>query len=135
MTQGKQGYRVPDRTNILEGFTGDFEGLEVTCDRNSTVDLYLELSDALEDDRITETFELFGEKILLSWNLEDSEGRPVPATGAALRDQPVDLAILIVRTWLTERTAVSAPLERPSTNGLTEVEPPLDLGSMSTPNS
>ena len=129
------GYRVPDRTNILEGFTGDFEGLEVTCNQNSTVDLYLELSGALEDDRITDAFDIFGDHILASWNLEDADGTPVPATGAALRLQPVDLAILIVRTWLTERTAVPAPLERPSTNGVKpEIESPLDLGSMSTPS-
>ncbi len=129
-------YELPDRTYILEGFTDEFTGLEVKCDRNATVALYLQLSAALEEDRIADAFQLFGDEILMGWNLTKG-GAAVEATGTALQAQPIDLAILIVRTWLTGRTAVSVPLKQPSTNGASSngaTAPPMDLGSMSTPN-
>ena len=127
------GYKLPDRTVVLEGFTGDFEGLEVTCTRNAPMSTYLELDALWQSDKRDEALQLFGDAILDSWNLETDEG-PVSADGSCLKEQPPDFAAVIIEAWLRGVTDVPAPLEQPSTNGTVEAESPLDLGSMSKPN-
>ena len=127
------GYKLPSRPVTLEGFTGDFEGLEVTCTRNAPMSTYLELDALWSDGKRAEAIQLFGEAIVEGWNLETDEG-PVEANGTMLKEQPPDLVATIIEAWLGGVTDVPAPLEQPSTNGTVEVESPLDLGSMSKPN-
>ncbi len=127
------GYKIPDRTVVLEGFTDDFEGLEVTCTRNAPMSTYLELDALWQADKRGEALQLFGDVILDGWNLETDAG-PVAANGTTLKEQPPDFAAIIIEAWLRGVTDVPAPLEQPSTNGTAEKEAPLDLGSMSTPN-
>jgi hypothetical protein len=54
---------------------------------------------------------------LVSWNLEDEGGRPVPTTLEAVMDQDRELMIAVLNAWLDGLTAVSAPLEASSTGG------------------
>ncbi len=128
------GYRLPDRTIVLEGFEGDFEGLEVTCTRNTPMTVYMALDGLWTGGDRPEAYLLFGDEIIECWNYEDAEGTPIEATGVALQALPPDMSALIVSAWIREVTDVPAPLELPSTNGVVEMAPPMDLGSMSTPN-
>ncbi len=128
------GYKLPDRTVVLEGFEGDFEGLEVVCTRNAPMSTYLELDTAWSEERRADAFKLFGDEIITGWNYEDREGNPVDPTGAELQRLPPDMAAVIVGAWMKGVTEVPAPLEQLSTNGVRETAPPIDLGNMSTQN-
>lgn len=61
-------------------------------------------------------FELFASK-LISWNLEDEDGTPIPATVDGLNDQDMDFALDLVLAWVSAVIGVSAPLGQPSTDG------------------
>jgi hypothetical protein len=50
---------------------------------------------------VRELMVVFGEDVLIDWNLEDHTGK-VPATGEAFADRlDQDSQLTIVRTWLT----------------------------------
>ncbi len=131
------GYKLPDRTITLH-FSGDFDGLEVMCTRNVPLGVFMQLEAAIQDDKMDEALQLFGDRILVAWNMEGDNGEPVAVGGSALIALPVDLAAKIIMEWQKEIRAVPAPLEQPSMNGATQPRPeremPMDLGSMSTPN-
>ena len=112
-------------------------GLEVSCTRNVSVDVYLELERASNESRLSDMYQKFGDEFLVRWNYVDKDGHALEPTGESFRSIPADIANLIVTTWLVAVAGPSAPLERPSSNGATQsqvVESPLDLGTMSTPN-
>lgn len=128
------GWQLPDRTIVLE-FTGDLEGLEVTCTKNAELQVYLTLETLWRTDKVEEMYRLFGDAVLLSWNYQDAKGEPVEPSGDSMCALPPDLSGSISRNWLKAMVEVPAPLEQPSTAGTKPiVEAPIDLGSMSTPN-
>lgn len=61
-------------------------------------------------------FEAFAE-VLMSWNLEEPEGVPVPATVDGLRAQDLPFAMAIIVAWMTAVAGVSVPLGLPSSGG------------------
>lgn len=128
-------WQLPERIIVLE-FTGDFEGLEVTCTKNAQLQTYLTLETLFNTDKVDEMYQLFGDDILVRWNYHDANGKPIDPTGASVLAMPPDLSATITRNWLRAMVEVPVPLEQPSTNGVREpVETsPMDLGSMSTPN-
>jgi len=56
--------------------------------------------------------------LLHSWNVEDGQGRPVPATIDGIRSIEISFAYKIMRAWTDALTGVPGPLDRPSTDGL-----------------
>lgn len=62
---------------------------------------------------------LFGEfaEVLVSWNLEDQDGEPVPTTLEGLLAQDFDLVIALIDGWMEAVAGVPAPLEQPSSSG------------------
>lgn len=54
---------------------------------------------------------------LVSWNVEDRAGEPVPCDLSGLRRQPLDMVIQIVSAWVSAVADVPAPLVKASTNG------------------
>ena len=131
------GFKIPERTITLNGFLDPFEGLEVVCTRNVSLDKYLALESAHHEGLLAKMYQSFGDDFIVGWNLEDDDG-PIEPTGATMTALPADVCQLIVSTWLQEVAGVPSPLGQPSTNGITQprevAPPPLDLGSMSTPN-
>jgi hypothetical protein len=117
---------------LLEFAEAEFDGLEVRM-RPSTVGELLEMS---EFDRSNKTelkamFERFAEA-LLSWNLEDDNGVPVPATVDGIKSQDVDLILAIIAAWQSARTGdVSAPKEPPSSVGLPSLVESLPMEPLS----
>jgi hypothetical protein len=70
--------------------------------------------------------------VLLSWNLDDPGGEPVPPTAEAMlayRDQRVIMTILT--EWRQAAIGVSGPLERPSPNGSGILEDSLPMEALS----
>lgn len=115
----------------------EFDGLEVTT-KPVPLGVYLRMK-ALILAEITEEVieELFGEfaKILDSWNYEDDDGHPVPATYEGLRSLDIEFAKAIVRAWNAAMTAVAevddAPLPEASDDGAESVEASIPMVSPS----
>jgi hypothetical protein len=57
---------------------------------------------------------LFGQNVLMDWNLEDDDGQPIPADGDGMLAIPLELTNLIVQHWVEAVSGVPAPLEAPS---------------------
>lgn len=58
-------------------------------------------------------------KALISWNLEDEDDEPVPATLQGVRDQELDFLLPIVTAWMDAVAGVSADLGKASPSGET----------------
>lgn len=97
----------------------EFEGLEVRI-RPMTLAQLLDVgrldkgngTNAESIDRYTP----FIADALLSWNVEEDDGTPVPATVDGLRSLDLDTLLALVRAWTDATVGVAPPLE-PSSNG------------------
>jgi hypothetical protein len=54
---------------------------------------------------------------LESWNREDEDGEPVPATLEGLLTEEDDFLGEVIDAWITTLSGVDAPLEKPSGDG------------------
>lgn len=90
---------------------------------------------AADTARVFELFELFAEH-LVSWNLEDEKGEPVPATEGGVKAQDLDFGLMLMFAWLDAVTAVEPPLPAPSSSGAPypAVSIPMETLSTSRPN-
>ncbi len=66
--------------------------------------------------QIDRLFALFAAR-LVSWNVTDDDGRPVPATHDGVMGQDFDQVLRIVMEWIQAVAGVAAPLARRSTPG------------------
>lgn len=119
---------VLSRTLKLVFEDEDLEGLEVRC-RALSVEQLLQVTDlaalaeadtsAMTDEdkaRIDTLFGLFAER-LVSWNVTDDDGLPVPATLAGVRSQDFAQVIRIIMAWMTAASGVGEGLGKASTGG------------------
>jgi hypothetical protein len=106
-----------------EGFEIRMKGLKVGRIRRliKAVD-----SEDKSTDSINEILSLF-EEGLVSWNLEDETGVPVPTTREGIEEQDVDFVMDIVSTWLDGMTGTGADLGKGSSSGETS---PVELPTM-----
>lgn len=102
------GYRRKTETLVLK-YTGELQGLEVEARHTSpeatrsilaTAQAAGDGSDLLAQAKaILDLCDAFG-GLLVSWNLEDDRGQPVPCTAQALARQDVSFVLAIVYGWL-----------------------------------
>jgi hypothetical protein len=104
-----QAFRIPKRTARLQ-FSDDYEGAEVVVRLDVPVGTFLSIQDLISAERQLEVFHLFGESILIEWNLQDDEGKSHPCTGKGMNQLPIDLANLILQQWVEVTTQPSDPL-------------------------
>jgi hypothetical protein len=100
----------------------ELNGLEVRA-RSASIGTFrrvtsLSDSDDATMDSVLEMEQIFA-KYLVSWNLEDSDDNPVPATFEGLDDQDPDLVTTIIGAWITALTQVldASPLDGSSDSG------------------
>lgn len=105
------GYKPKFKVHNLT-FGPEFEGLEVQA-RGVSVGEFLEISAGVTLDR---AYELFAEN-LVSWNLEDDDGTPIPAVRDEVLKLDRQLIDRIVDVWIGAIQKVSAPLEPSSPAG------------------
>lgn len=77
-------------------------------------------------------FEVLG-KSLVSWNLEDELGGPVPADFDGICTQEPDFVFAIVNAWIEAISEVAPPLPGGSPSGAAAREASLGLASSSLP--
>lgn len=96
----------------------DLEGLEVTL-RRLPLGPYLELTGLGGESERNSVSEMIREfsKALISWNLEDETGEPVPATPEAVFAEDHEMMLAIANAWMDHMGGVAAPLEQSSDAG------------------
>jgi hypothetical protein len=110
------GYkRNPKIYQLTFDETTDYPGLEVQV-RTLTMGQLLSVWTAEGGAGSARTFELFMDR-LVSWNLEDEQGLPVPITREAVEAEDDDLVNAIIKRWTDAVLGVPAPLDAGSNSG------------------
>lgn len=113
------GYkRNPKIYKLVFDETTDYPGLEVQV-KTITMGQLIAMRTGKQDDDKDGTqvsVELLADRIV-SWNLEDENGAPVPATLEAIYEEDDDLILGIINRWTDAVSAVRAPLQQSSPSG------------------
>jgi hypothetical protein len=103
--------------NLVFDETTDWPGLEVQV-RTLSMGQLVSVWSGEGGGTSVRTFELFMDR-LVGWNLEDEDGRPVPATREAVEAEDDDMVNAIVKKWTDAVLGVPAPLGVNSSSGET----------------
>lgn len=133
------GYRRKPKTYTLR-WADDHElaGLEVVM-RGLTIEKLIDFqakADRVSEDKSQEGMEpMFRSfaKSLISWNLEDEDGQPVPATYKGVVVQDVEFVLDVVMSWVDSVASVrgDSPLPETSGSGLAALEASLTMEPLS----
>jgi hypothetical protein len=135
------GYRPPSQKFKIEYAPGhDLHGLELTVKQgNMGIAMRVAKLSKLRSDKnmspeniamIDEAFDAFA-SILVSWNVEDDDGNPVPATKDGLYSLDFEFLATVMTAWSEKVAGVSAPLPKPSDNGKTLAEGLIPMETLS----
>jgi hypothetical protein len=86
-------------------------------------------SQSESDESLDEMFALLLEG-LVSWNLEDENGVPVPATAESLDEMELPFVMTILEAWLTQMTGPDEGLGKGSGSGATFPGRPLTMEAL-----
>jgi hypothetical protein len=125
----------PKRTIYNLNFKGtEYEGLEVRVKSLSNGELMKLMSlavklteqenkdlDITDVTSVTDLFVGFA-KGLVSWNVEDDDDRPVPATLEGVNSQEFGFIMMLVMNWVQAIGGVSDDLGKDSSSGLPSLE-------------
>ena len=113
-TKPKKGFRIPERTARVAFEGTDYDGAEIKLKLSVSFAQFIALRESAQGEDQEGMARLFGETVLMEWNLEDADGQPLPADGDGMMAVPMDLTNLVVQHWVEAVAAVPAPLEPPS---------------------
>jgi hypothetical protein len=124
------GYIVPRRTAVVTFSGTDWDGAEVRCRMDVSLDILLWFQrqgkhENWGDSDVQEgVIKKFADDILLGWNLTEEDGSPIPCSSAGLSKQvPIGLTLVLFQKWLEECVTIPAPLVEPSPAGEPSAEP------------
>lgn len=134
------GFKVKRKVFRLKFKDSELDGLEVLA-RSLNTGQFLEMESAkierAEGGKVAEgatqrMLELLA-GALESWNAEDEDGVPIPATMDGIRSQDLDFSMTIINAWTDAIAGVSAPLPETSSGGQPSLEAsiPMDVPSPS----
>ncbi len=113
----------PEPTQYHLKFENDLKGLEVTMRSVSVRDfsemLRMAVSSVANEEVVKSNermLDLFA-KALVDWNLEDKDGKPIPATRKGADTQEMRLITQIINAWQNALVTLPAPLDGQSNNG------------------
>lgn len=115
-----------------------YAGVEITAEELSISDLwrFMELekvangrSDEAQAARLEVMQMLVG--ALLSWNVDDKQGNPVPLTVEGLTGRGRHFNAQLMDAWTDALVGISAPLPQTSTDGLPSVEASIPMETSS----
>lgn len=112
------GFKKPVKIYVLSFDEEEYEGLEIKV-RGMSMKEMLDISrlEGKEDrESIVLMMRLFAEKIV-SWNMEEEDGTPVPHTAATLMDLDPEFVGACIGSYMGAVKGVSDPLEKPSDSG------------------
>lgn len=123
----------------------EYEGLEVMA-RSVSIDEYLKITRLADEmttrpgeEQVKEMFAWFAKR-LVSWNLEDEDGTPVPATLHGLLGEELPFATAIVMAWVNKVVRVDPTSPPGSSPGASPPDPleasiPMEPVTESPPSS
>ena len=112
--KAKKGFRLPERTARITFEGTDYDGAEIRVRLSVSFAQFIALRESAQGEDQLGMARLFGETVLMDWNLEDADGAPLLADGDGMMMIPLDLANLVVQHWVEEVAGVPAPLSEPS---------------------
>lgn len=120
----RAGYRRKAKEFRLHFEGTSLEGLEVHM-HSVPVGTVLQIAElaGLADEFTPEGIQTLGmlfqilADALIGWNLEESDGTPVPASIDGVHTLDLDEALLLIQHWIQAVAGVARPLEQPSTGG------------------
>ncbi|MEU3161779.1 hypothetical protein ABZ753_30905 [Streptomyces griseoincarnatus] len=124
------GYRPKRRVFQLD-FTGtDYEGLEASM-RAPTVGEELEFTKLRNKEDSGQELFTFLTRLLVSWNVEDDNGQPVPCTFEGVCSQDGAMVLAILDAGQTAASGVPAPLPQSSPDGEPSPEASIPMAPLS----
>jgi len=112
----RKGFRLPERTALINFQGTDYDGAEIQIRLSVTFAQFIELRESAQGEDQEGMARLFGQNVLMDWNLEDDDGQPIPADGDGMLAIPLELTNLIVQHWVEAVSGVPAPLEPQSSD-------------------
>ena len=110
----KKGFRLPERTARITFEGTDYDGAEIRVRLSVTFAQFIALRESAQGEDQEGMARLFGETVLMDWNLEDAGGNLIPADGDGMLAIPLELTNLVVQHWVEEVAGVPSPLSEPS---------------------
>ena len=110
----RKGFRVPEKTARITFAGTDYDGAEIRVLLSVTFGQFIALRESAQSEDQERMARLFGDDVLMSWNLEDADGQPIPANGDGMLAIPLELTNLVVQHWVEEIAGVPGPLSEPS---------------------
>jgi len=99
----KKGFRVARREAYLTfPDTSEYFGAEIYAKLDVNVAMFLEfqgINDGASADELRSAFVLFGDSVVIEWNLEDDDGEPLPPTGAGFMTLPPAFCTAVIGAW------------------------------------
>ena len=110
----RRGFRLPEKTARITFEGTDYDGAEIRVLLSVTFGKFIALRESAQGEDQELMARLFGENVLMDWNLEDDAGQPIPANGEGMLEIPLSLAMLVVQHWVEAVSGVSSPLPEES---------------------
>ena len=106
----RKGFRIPEKTALITFEDTDYDGAEIQLRLSVSFAQFIALREAAQGEDQEGMARLFGENVLMEWNLEDDAGQPIPANGDGMLAIPLELTNLVVQHWVEAVSGVPAPL-------------------------
>ena len=110
----RKGFRIPEKTALITFEDTDYDGAEIQLRLSVSFAQFIALREAAQGEDQEGMARLFGENVLMEWNLEDGAGQPIPADGDGMLAIPLELTNLVVQHWVEAVAGVPAPLAETS---------------------
>ena len=107
----RKGFRLPEKTAHVTFEGTDYDGAEIQLRLSVSFAQFIALRESAQGEDQEGMARLFGQNVLMDWNLEDDDGEPIPADGDGMLAIPLELTNLIVQHWVEAVSGVPAPLE------------------------
>jgi hypothetical protein len=112
--KARKGFRLPERTARINFAGTDYDGAEIQVRLSVSFAQFIELRESAQGEDQEGMARLFGENVLMDWNLEGADGEPIPADGDGMLAIPLELTNLVVQHWVEEVARVPSPLSETS---------------------
>jgi hypothetical protein len=120
-TNGRFRLPMGDATARLIFDDSLFEGAEVVVKTNLLIGVFMKIQELSAENSLL-GFTIFGEDVLVEWNLEDDRGKPIPPTGEGMKEITPAFATEVTNQWVKAVTDIDTPLKQPSSGGNTLVK-------------
>ena len=108
----RKGFRIPEKTARITFEGTDYDGAEIQLRLSVSFAQFIALRESAQGEDQAVMARLFGQNVLMDWNLEDDAGQPIPADGDGMLAIPLELTNLVVQHWVEEVARVPSPLPK-----------------------